>query len=340
MVKVITDFLLDDTEKIEYLLEQMDMLLPHHEQGFIRCGMPNSQFNNRSIRITLNEYLSVQMYSDEGNDYCLYEIQNLFTLVQFVKGYNFPTSLRWICSVIGLEYNGEMVAYKSSKAISVIKKFKKKEIHEVEHKILDNSYLNQYPKCIVQEWVDEGINAETQEIFGVCIDHKYSRWKFPIHDELWNLITLKGRTFVENFKYKNIPKYSYYPAVGNNNNILFGLNLTLPFIEEMNELLLFEGEKSVMKLWSNDIKNSTSMGSSLINPNFIRKIISLKCRDVVICLDKGVSLEVIKAQAMKLKLFKNVYYIYDFNDLLKHKDSPIDQGVEVFKQLYANKIRV
>lgn len=340
MIKIITDVLLNDTTLIEHLLEEMEMFNPHQEGGEIRCGMPDSQSNNRSVRILLNEYLGVSMYSDEADDFNSFEIQNLFTLIQYIKGIDFFRALKWICGTLGIEFQGKTQQYEKSNALTNMKRFKPKKNNTTEHKILDSKYLDQYKRCIIDEWINEGIDAKTQHTFGICDDPKYSRWKFPIYDENWNLITLKGRTYVKNFQFKDIAKYVYYPSIGNNNNILFGLNLTLPFIESEDELILLEGEKSVMKLWGWGIKNSTSISSSIINPNFVNKIISLNCRNVVICLDKGIDLQKVKAQAEKLKFFKNVYYIYDYDNLLDNKDAPVDKGLEVWMILYNNKVRI
>jgi hypothetical protein len=106
---------------------------------------------------------------------------------------------------------------------------KRKSNHKEEvvtHKKLDLSVLRKYKTCVVQEWVEEGISANTQKKYGIRNDEIGKRWIIPIYDENNNLISLKARTYAPNWKEMGITKYIYYFKL-NGNDILFGLNLIL-----------------------------------------------------------------------------------------------------------------
>ena len=64
---------------------------------------------------------------------------------------------------------------------------------------------------------------------------------------------------------------------------------------------------------------------------------ALGCR-VVFALYKDVSIREDRHIA-RLKQYVNVEYIYDKDDLLDDKDSPVDQGLEVWRKLYEGRLK-
>ena len=65
-------------------------------------------------------------------------------------------------------------------------------------------------------------------------------------------------------------------------------------------------------------------------------LIELGCR-VVFALDKDVVIRN-DYNIKRLKQFVNVEYIWDRDDLLGEKDSPIDKGKEVWDRLYEGRL--
>lgn len=220
-----------------------------------------------------------------------------------------------------------------------IKSFKDKNIkNDVKHKILSPDILDNYEKIPIQEWIDEGISQETQERFNIRFDKYKKRILIPIYDDVGNLISIKGRTTIPNYKELDIPKYIYYYKLGIN-DILFGLHMHMEDIQEKNEVIIFEGEKSVMKAEEYGFYNTVSIGTNSINSYQLKKILSLKC-DVVLALDKNVIYKETIKEAEKLSKYTNVSIIFDRNDLLGSKDAPVDQGYWCFHELYENRIGV
>jgi DNA primase len=130
----------------------------------------------------------------------------------------------------------------------------------------------------------------------------------------------------------------YYKLKGN--DILFGLNFNKNSIQEHNEIILFEAEKSVMAADSYGYDWSSAIGTNGINKYLRKKILALKCSNCVIALDKDVGYKEVLKEARKLSKDMNVYIVFDKNGLLKGKQSPIDNGKETWEILYNNRIRV
>ena len=67
-------------------------------------------------------------------------------------------------------------------------------------------------------------------------------------------------------------------------------------------------------------------------------LLKLGCR-VVFALDKDVRVRD-DHNIQKLKRYLNVEYIWDREDLLSDKDSPVDKGQDVFQKLYSQRLKL
>lgn len=327
---------MDDTSKLIHLLEELGCHDFIEKRGELRVALPDGD-NSTSVQIRLNEYLSVTVYTrnDYNDDY---EYNDIFTFVQYVRKCNMTNAIKWICAVVGIEYEGEKLDYKKSETIKELKRFRPKSHKLIEHEILDENYMQNVEKYIIPEWIEEGIDANTQSLFEVFIDRKYKRWFFPIRNHEGDLISTKGRTFVDQFKLKGIMKFIYNPPLGMN-DILFGYYLTQFHIKDQDEMVIFEGEKSVMKFYSMGYKNSVAVGKNGINPLLVKQIIKSPCKRVVLAYDKDVPMKVIQRDIDKIKHYKEVYFVEDKTGLLGEKDCPIDCGVDTWEYLYKTKRR-
>jgi DNA primase len=223
--------------------------------------------------------------------------------------------------------------------IKILKQYNVKKYKEkITHTILPNSILNKYKDKPIQQWIDEGISLETMKKFGVLYDDKTNRAVFPIYDNNGNLISIKGRTLYEDYKTLGLTKYIYYHSLGSS-DFLYGLCMNKNAIKKYNEVIIVEGEKSVWKFHDNNIYNVVALSSCRINEYQMISLIELKC-DVVMALDKDKNSSFIKEQCELLKRFTNVYMIYDTHNILDEKDSPIDKGVETWKQLYKQRTKL
>lgn len=318
-------------ENPDLLVELLEKLGYHDftkRNNEIRCALPDGD-NNTSVCIKLDDNLTSIIFSRNWDDW------DIIGLIEYAKKCGFNRAIQWLCNELNVEYTESQI----SETYKILRQFNKKtEIEPITHEILDENILNKYQNIPIKKWIEEGINIETQKKYQVMFDDVSNRIIFPIRDENNNLINLKGRTCYDNYKELGITKYQYYYPLGTN-DILFGLNFNKSYIQQKNEVIIFEAEKSVMKCDSLGIYNSVAVSTHSINQYQLKKIISLRC-NVVIAFDKDVSYKDFKKEAQKLNKYTNVYIIYDKDKLLDEKDAPIDKGLGVWLELYDKKIRI
>jgi hypothetical protein len=112
----------------------------------------------------------------------------------------------------------------------------------------------------------------------------------------------------------------------------------MEYIKKANEIILFEGCKSVLLADSWGIRNTGAILTSHLSDNMMKILAQLGC-SVVFALDKDVRIRDDK-NIQKLKRYVNVYYLWDYEDLLNAKDSPVDDGKDTFIHLYNNRLKL
>jgi DNA primase len=337
----VKELLINDKDKVVYILEELGChkINPNFSRNEIRCALPDGE-TNTSVSVKMESYLPCQVFSRGAWDD--YETKDFITLVQFIKGLSFNDSVKWLCMKLNIDYSNSDFENNTLDIVHELRKLKRREHYQdynIEHQKLSSTILKQYRPCVVSDWIKEGISATSQKKFGIHNDERGMRWIIPIYDENNNLISLKARTYSPNWEEMGITKYVYYYKL-KGNDILFGLNFNKNSIQEHNEIILFEAEKSVMAADSYGYDWSSAIGTNGINKYLRKKILALKCSNCVIALDKDVGYKEVLKEARKLSKDMNVYIVFDKNGLLKGKQSPIDNGKETWEILYNNRIRV
>lgn len=235
-----------------------------------------------------------------------------------------------------------------SKTVAFLKKWKQlllaqKQRQPYQHEILSNATMAKFDKAPVPEWEAEGILPEVLDLFGVRIDNIGNRIVYPVFDNDGNLINVKGRTRYTNYKKLKLAKYINYFKVGTI-DYLQGLNVTMPFVKEKREIIVFESIKSVMKAYGWGYKNCASAEKHTLTPEQIELLIQLRV-DVVLAYDSDISYKKgdVRHNIDTLKRLTNVYVIEDRDKLLggeSSKNAPVDCGKETWENLYASKRKV
>lgn len=218
-----------------------------------------------------------------------------------------------------------------------------REKEQVVHEVLNANELSKYSHEDITEWIDEGILQEVMDLFEVRINDRDNRIVYPVYDINGNLINIKGRTRYKNYKELRIPKYINYYPIGTM-DYFQGLNITLPFIKDQNEMIIFESVKSVMKAYGWGYKNCASAEKHTITDEQLKLLVRLRV-NIVFAFDSDISYsdKDIKKTIDVLKRITNVYVIYDRKGLLGGKDAknaPVDLSREIWEQLYFNKTKV
>ena len=232
-----------------------------------------------------------------------------------------------------------------SQTMTFLKKTKNlmREKEQVVHEVLSANELSKYSHEDITEWIDEGILQEVMDLFEVRINDRDNRIVYPVYDINGNLINIKGRTRYKNYKELRIPKYINYYPIGTM-DYFQGLNITLPFIKDQNEIIIFESVKSVMKAYGWGYKNCASAEKHTITDEQLKLLVRLRV-NIVFAFDSDISYsdKDIKKTIDVLKRITNVYVIYDRKGLLGGKDAknaPVDLSREIWEQLYFNKTKV
>jgi hypothetical protein len=224
----------------------------------------------------------------------------------------------------------------------------------IELRVFDKKILNNLPRPHLEMWEDEGITYEVMMSRGIAYDPKRHGIVIPHYDINNNLIGIRERTLVEEEE-----KYGKYkPAIFNGKMYnhplgfnLYNINKSKDNIKNLGIAIVGEGEKFCLTYASyfgmeNDI-TVACCGSSLIWYQ-VELLLSLGVREIVVAFDKQFK-EVGDAEwerwTKKLKDLHKKYgsyvqisFMFDKEDLLGYKDSPIDCGPDTFVKLFQERI--
>jgi hypothetical protein len=228
---------------------------------------------------------------------------------------------------------------------------------EVELKEYDGAFLKHLPHPNIQPWIDEGITQEVMNQAGICYDPKNQGIVIPHYDINNRLIGIRERTLIQE-QAETYGKYMPARIAGKMYNhplsfSVYNLNHSKENIQKIKKAIVFESEKSCLKYRSffgeeNDI-SCAICGSSFIQYQ-AWLLINQGAKEIVVALDHDftdLSSEVAQRQIKNLKQIHNKYgkfvtisFLWDKENLLGYKDSPIDKSKEVFLELYKNRINL
>lgn len=256
------------------------------------------------------------------------------TIIQFVKKYHkvsYEQAVKMIASWAHIMLTNE------EPMLKIIRHYKKKEEELTIREELPSDIMNQFKDITIQSWIKEGIPREILEKYSVKYDDNACRIVFPVWDIDGKLINIKGRAAHPRWKDFGMAKYIYYYPLGKN-DFFWGYHWHLQDVLAKNEIILVEGEKSVMKLEACGINNAVAMATSHLSKAQAQILMKLHT-NIVVALDKDKDPKQDK-NLMNLARYNNCYIMVDKENLLDEKDAPIDKGIEVFRKLYDQKERL
>ena len=268
---------------------------------------------------------------------------NIFNWLMATEGLTFMQAVEKVAGINGLGLQ-DCIESESMSIYKELQKSKKnisKSEKSVERTILspDKDYFSKYNKEYPQEWLGEGITKEAMDAYEIMIDPAANRIIYPVYDNDFNMIGIKGRTRYENFKDMGIAKYMNYNKIGMV-DYLTGMKQAIETVQSTGEIIVFEGIKSCMKLMSWDINNSVSAETCELNPFQFNQLLKMRIKTVVLAFDKGVSIDKYRKMCKKYRSYFNLYAIIDAHNLLEDKMSPADAGKEIWEELYSQKVRI
>ncbi|KRN10853.1 primase [Liquorilactobacillus mali] len=335
-VRELKRYLLEETDRITKVLETAgfhDIWINGNDE--LRCALPDGD-NKTSVVVKLNENLYTTIYSSDFSG-------DLIGAVQKVTNSSFKDAMGLIHACLGL--SNKFKGKKLIDPLSIIKEYTKKgnRIHKIENKKYNKSYLDRFANGIHKSVIEEGILPSVAREFDIRFDAEKSRIIFPHYD--WNetdkIVGVKGRTTLDSelAKELDVPKYWNYIKGYSKMNNLYGYNMAKDNINRQNKMILFEGEKSVLKqfTYENHKGYSVALGGHVLSDeqvSFILKNTGIDC-EIIIAYDKDVMSnsgdedlgeKYLISECKKFIGMRKVSYIYDSHDLLEDNSSPIDEG--------------
>ena len=263
-------------------------------------------------------------------------------IIHFIRCYNhcsFQEAVEILKKYAGV--NGDVQPTKRFAAVEVAKKYKgrKKQTNISQSKTLPDDYMLRYEKNPekLSVWEAEGISKASLERFQVAYDSFSDRLVYPIRNVSGEIVNVGARTLDPDWKQKKLRKYSYLFSWDGGMNTVFGIAENKEDILLKKEIIIFEGAKSVMIAYSWGVRNCGALLTSHLS-QFQMKILAKLGVRVVFALDKEVVIRD-DPNIAKLKRYVTTEYIWDRDNLLDEKDSPVDRGVDTFMKLYEGRLQ-
>lgn len=350
--KELKEYIYSDEDRLTKVLEAAGFHdIWRNSSNEIRCAVPEGT-NRTSVAVKLEPDLFTSIYST-SHTYS----GDLLGAIQEVRGDGFRDTMLFIHAVLGIANKKEKVE-KRHDPLAMLKKLsggkRKAKRNPKENKKFNRSFLNKYVMLLHKNIIEEGISPKVGKMFDVCYDPELGRIIFPHYDwqEADKIVGIKGRTTLpaEVAEELDVQKYWNYIKGYQKTSNLFGFHLAKNNLENSKMLILFEGEKSVLKefTYSKGLGCSVALGGHAISEEQVKIIVQntpMDC-EVVIAFDKDVMMnhqkengdmyigeDYLKEEAKKFSGLRKVSYIYDKFNLLGEKSAPIDEGLKKWNHL-------
>ena len=322
-------YLKENPDKIQRILEYYNyhsITINNNEIRFAKIGGDNPS----GCRIKLNDNLSATDFTTSYNG-------DIIGLIKQHTDLSYKEIINTIKTITNKKVNGH-----HKKEVGIFDDFfndiylpQQEDEDEI---IYDPSILDQYSKY---KWnlrfLKDGILPSSQVKFHVGYDESSNRITLPWKDFEGNIIGCMARLDSDiptNFKYLPLiafPKHKF----------LYGLYQNKEYIKESKVVYIFESEKSVLLGDSLNYRNFLALGGNSISTTQVEQILKLGVNKIILCLDEGLDVSVIKRDIKTIKdcLFMReckIGVILDKENKYLPKGSkasPIDLKGEIFEKL-------
>lgn len=204
----------------------------------------------------------------------------------------------------------------------------------------------------VKDWMEEGISSATQWKYAIKYDPMMGGATFPHFDEYGKLLGIRERILSKEVE-EQYGKYRPYLRAGIYYSsplsfYLYALNFNSANMRREKKTIVFEGEKSVMRM-DDEIGDYNNISTASFGMHFSRhqfeSVRKYGIEELVFAYDRQF-LEVRDSDFFDLLLvYEKIYnrfkefdikmtFILDTEKITDYKDSPIDKGNRIFQKLY------
>lgn len=281
--------------------------------------------------------------------------------VQTTRAWELPDAIHYVAAFFGIEEKNQDFFEKRVElqdweifSRKDAKQLQKRNKQIVALKTFEDDFLNNMVQPRILPWEREGITQDIIKIHNIRYDPKNQGIVIPHYDINNKLIGVRERTLI-----KEREKYGkYQPAIihGKMYNHplsfnLYNINISKNNIQNIKKAIVFEGQKSSLLYGSyfgieNDI-SVAACGSSLINYQ-VELLLSLGVQEIIVAFDRQYQEakdKEWKKWTDKLTQIYNKYhsytqisFLFDKDNILDYKASPIDAGPEKFIKLFQDRI--
>lgn len=287
---------------------------------------------------------------------------DIFELISKIKKWGLYDSVKWVAA----RYNWAPSVEQESPDNelpdwAVFDKYQK--IAEDDTIIAENFQLPEYDDSILRHlsyprigsWIAEGMTPQALAANKIGYFAGGEQITIPHYDINGRFIGLRGRSVSPETaelygKYR--PVFAggtlYNHPLGLN---LYGLNRNKENIKIAKKVIIAEGEKSVIKCESYfGAENNISVAccGSAISAFQIKLLLSLGVTEIIVGFDKQFQergddefkhlVKNLKNIHQKYHQYATISFMFDKENLLGYKESPMDRGPEIFQELYKNRI--
>ena len=308
------------------------------------------------------ESMKLYWYQDHKIFRCYTECNESMTIFKLYQKFIYTNEGRQVSDEEAVDYVKRCIKHFSKATI-------KRSVYNLDlekYKFTNNiPVLPEYPKTMLTYfthyyhplWLKDGITKEAMDKFHIGFSVNQNKITIPHFDINGRLIGIRARTLdkqeIEEFgKYRPIQVGSIiysHPLQFN----LYGIYEHQNAIRQRRSAIIVEGEKSVLldDGYYGKYSNTVACCGSTFNKYHISLLTDiLGANEIIVALDKEyVNWNDEKAHKYRQKLeqlcrkYKHqatFSYIWDYDNLLKEKDSPFDRGKEIFEKLLRERVKV
>lgn len=334
-----------DNQKIEYVLETIGNthIKYHPDKEYYSCCNYNGD-NQTAVNVKNNEYINVTNWTRQN------EFPNgsdIITLVQYNKQYSFVEAIKYLHSILNIEYTYQKKPQKIQEKekydpLEIFKRIKNKSkrlrVNVDNIHVLDEEILDTFIPLLHVDWVKEGVTERARKKFGICYSYKKSRIIIPIRHWLTKeLVGFNMRTTVLNYEELDIPKYLITTSYQKSQN-MYGLAENYDSIQKAGYVTVFEGEKSVLKRCSLFDDTCVALQGHALSSEQVAILIGMNV-EVILAFDKDISIDEIRFSCERFFRIRQVSYIYDKWNLLSEKQSPADASNKIYNFLFKHRVK-
>lgn len=302
-------------------------------------------------------------YPDSKSFRCYTDCQESFDIYELVmksKKITFPEALKYVASLTGKYFSlGSTLSKAESYLIddwNWIDRYKKKEKIKVDLPVYDERVLDVFLPYPHEDWLNEGISYEVMQEFEIGYYQREDKITIPHRSAEGLLVGIRGRAL----RQEDIDAGKKYMPLTIENRLynhptmfnLYGLHKNVHTIQRLRKAIIYEGEKSVLKCNSIYGKNSfaVAISGSNISDWHAKTLINLGIEEVFLALDRQYKeqeseeaykyAEKLIKYARKFSPYVRTYVLWDEENLLDYRDSPIDKGKEVLEVLMKQKYEI